>query len=130
MADTHGDGHGGHGNGHGDLFGVYMTVAIILGVCTAASFAFNYLAHPDVKTLTVFTAFLLILLVAILKASLVGWYFMHLKWDWKLLYFLIIPAFIMGAMMMVVLMPDIFLGPIHDGNETLQIARELAPAPK
>jgi cytochrome c oxidase subunit 4 len=120
MADTHGDGHGGHGGDHGDLYPVYMTIAVILGVCTAASFVVNQFVSAKLA------AFLLILAVAIIKASLVGWYFMHLKWDWRLLYFLILPAFIMGAMMMVVLMPDIFLGRLHDANESLVIARELA----
>jgi hypothetical protein len=32
---------------------------------------------------------------------------MHLKWDWGRLYFLIIPVFILGAMMMMVLLPDL-----------------------
>ncbi len=64
---------------------------------------------------------MLILGVAIIKATLVAWIFMHLKWDWRLLYYLIIPAFILGAMMMVVLMPDILLGPLHDNQAEIQI---------
>jgi cytochrome c oxidase subunit IV len=56
-----------------------------------------------------FASFLVILGVAIVKAALVGWIFMHLKFDWRKLYFLIVPAFILGAMMMIVLMPDIVL---------------------
>ena len=109
MADTkHDAGHGDHGN----LFKIYMLVAGVLAVATISSFVFNYLARYGMLTLVL--AFLAILTVAIVKAVLVGMYFMHLKWDWKALYFLIIPAFILGAMMMVVFMPDALLGPSHD----------------
>ena len=50
---------------------------------------------------------MLILGVAVFKATLVGMYFMHLKFDWGKLYFMIFPAFILGVMMMMVLLPDI-----------------------
>ena len=118
MADTH------HADDHHgpSLFKVYMIIAVILSVCTATSFGFNYLAHAE--HISHFMSFVLILSVAVVKATLVGIYFMHLKWDWRLLYFLIFPAFILGTMMMVVLMPDILLGPLHDANEEIQIARE------
>ena len=45
--------------------------------------------------------------VAIIKATLVVAYFMHLVWDWGKVGFMIIPALILGAMMAVVLYPDI-----------------------
>ena len=51
--------------------------------------------------------------VAVIKACLVGWVFMHLTFDWRKLYFMIIPAFILGVMMMMVLMPDIVLAWQH-----------------
>ena len=38
---------------------------------------------------------------------------MHLKVDWGKLYFMIFPAFILGAMMMFVLMPDIVIAWQH-----------------
>jgi hypothetical protein len=31
---------------------------------------------------------------------------MHLKFEWGKLYFMIVPAFILGLMMMLVLLPD------------------------
>src|SRR5262245_26810988 len=117
MADPH---HGDHGGP--SLFKLYMIVAVALSVFTATSFVFNSMARAG--SITHFTSFVLILSVAIIKATLVAMYFMHLKWDWSLLYFLIIPAFILGTMMMVVLMPDILLGPSRDAAEELQIARE------
>lgn len=123
MADTqHAPGHGGHDEhaDHGDVFRIYMIVAVALAVCTASSFIFNTMARNAV--ITAFISFLLILAVAIIKAVLVGMYFMHLKWDWKMLYFLIVPVFIMGVMMMVVLLPDTVLGPRQDATEAIQAA--------
>jgi cytochrome c oxidase subunit 4 len=113
MADTHDHGTpGAHDDvsrdthGH-EIFRAYMVIAVALGIFTAASFVFNYLAHPDVNKISRETSFVLILSVAVVKATLVGMYFMHLKFEWGKLYFMIIPAFILGFMMMVVLLPDI-----------------------
>jgi caa(3)-type oxidase subunit IV len=103
---------------HGPTFRAYMIIATILAVCTSLSFLFN-------QTISVkFLAFVLILGVAITKAVLVAMYFMHLRWDWKLLYFLIIPVFIMGTMMMIVLMPDILLNPSHERVEQYEMAKQ------
>jgi cytochrome c oxidase subunit IV len=126
MADTqhHSEHHGEH---HGNVFKLYMIVAVVLAVATATSFLFNWMGRPvadgGLAAISRTVAFVAILLVAIVKATLVGMYFMHLKWDWKLLYFLIIPVFIMGTMMMVVLLPDIFFGPYHDMSEAIEIAK-------
>jgi cytochrome c oxidase subunit 4 len=106
MAETKHDGHENQGD-HGALFRVYMIVAIALSVFTAASFLVNLLERG--VGLDLFVGFLMILTVAVCKAGLVGAYFMHLKWDWSKLFFLIIPAFILGTMMMIVLLPDIVL---------------------
>lgn len=114
MTDTH------HGHDHhGPTFKLYMVIAVVLAVCTSLSFLFNQTVPWKV------VAFILILGVAIIKAVLVGTYFMHLKWDWRMLYFLIVPAFILGAMMMFVLMPDILLNTSHDAQEEYEIAREM-----
>jgi len=91
--------------GHGPNINAYLIVGGALSVFTALSFGFNYLAHHD--KMSVFSAFVAILAVAIIKATLVGTYFMHLKYDWRLTYFMLIPAFILGTMMMIVLLPDI-----------------------
>ena len=116
MTDTH------HDESHGAAdFKAYMVVAVALSIFTACSFIFNWMARHDY--ITHFVSFVLILGVAIVKATLVAMIFMHLKWDWKLLYFLIGPVFIMGAMMMMVLMPDILLGTLHDNRDEIEITR-------
>jgi caa(3)-type oxidase subunit IV len=104
---------------HGPNFGAYMVVAAALGVFTATSFIFNYLAREHV--ISHGTSFALILAVAVCKAALVGAVFMHLKWDWRLLYFMIVPAFILGTMMMIVFLPDGVFGWLNDA-ETLEAA--------
>src|SRR5262245_44598461 len=101
MTDTHDAEHGPHVKSYLVVFGA-------LSVFTALSFLFNTMARGG--TITHTQSFLLILGVAIFKATLVAMYFMHLKFDWGKLYFMIIPAFILGTMMMIVLLPDIVVG--------------------
>jgi cytochrome c oxidase subunit 4 len=115
MTESKHDEHGGHGN----LFRIYMIIAGILAVATASSFIFNSLERGHV--IGVVVAFLLILTVAVIKATLVGMYFMHLKWDWKLLYFIISPIAILAAMMAMVFMPDGVLGPHADMTQGYDI---------
>ena len=119
MADNHdhGHAHGGENLSHGgeghtptdahghEIFKAYMVVAVALCIFTASSFLFNYQVRAGHFSAS--TGFTLILGVAVCKALLVGAYFMHLKFEWRKLYFMIIPAFILGFMMMIVLLPDI-----------------------
>ena len=59
--------------------------------------------------ITAATAFAIILGVAVIKACLVAVIFMHLKWDWRKLYFMIAPAFILAPFLVLALLPDIVL---------------------
>ncbi len=85
----------------------YLVVFGALSVFTAVSFIVNVLVRSDVFSPV--AGFFIILTVAVVKAVLVGMYFMHLKWDWVRVGFMIVPAFILGAMLAFVLMPDIVL---------------------
>lgn len=117
MADTHStDTH------HGPTLGLYMAIAAALAVCTASSFIVNQAVHHH--SLTSFQGFVLILGVAIIKALLVAGVFMHLRWDWNLLYFLIIPTLILGVMMMTVLLPDGLINAHRESAAALQIDQE------
>ncbi len=58
-------------------------------------------------------AFVIILGVAVCKAALVGAYFMHLVMDWRKVYIMIVPALVLGPMMMIVLLPDIVLSKLE-----------------
>lgn len=99
MAEGH-ESHGGHSAAP------YLVVGAALAGFTATSFLMNYGAHPDVGWWSLMVAFAVILAVAIVKAALVVFYFMHLKQDYAKVGFLIIPALILGCMMMFVLLPD------------------------
>jgi cytochrome c oxidase subunit 4 len=98
-----------HDEHHGPDVKAYLVVFGALSIFTALSFLFNSLARQEPPVISHVTSFVLILGVAVIKATLVGMYFMHAKYDWGRIYFLIIPAFILATMMMIVLMPDIVL---------------------
>ena len=102
MSNSH---HPEHHEGPG--FQAYMVVFLALSTFTAISFLVNATLGRGM------TGLLIILAVAVVKAVLVGLYFMHLVVDWGRLYFLIFPTFILAAMFITVLMPDIVLAWHH-----------------
>jgi caa(3)-type oxidase subunit IV len=85
----------------------YFTVFIALSVFTAISFIANEAVRQ--KWIGPTTSFAIIIGVAVIKAFLVGLIFMHLNFDWGKVYFIIVPIFVLGVMMMLVLMPDIVI---------------------
>jgi cytochrome c oxidase subunit IV len=50
-----------------------------------------------------------LLVVAVIKAGLVGWFFMHLKFEGNWVYILIVPAFVLATIFVLALMPDMTL---------------------
>jgi cytochrome c oxidase subunit 4 len=89
---------------HGPTLRLYLVIGAALAVFTAVSFIVN--GQVTAGNLSDMAGLAIILGVAICKATLVGMYFMHLKYDWFRLYFMILPAFILGAMLAFVLLPD------------------------
>ncbi len=110
---------------HGPTLTTYLGVAGALAVFTASSFIFNDLVRHEI--LSPMAGLALILAVAVCKAILVGAFFMHLTYDWGKLYFLIIPALILGVMMMLVLMPDFVVAP-HKVNQAEEALRQTQTA--
>jgi len=47
------------------------------------------------------------MLVAVCKAVLVALFFMHLKFDWFKVYVMIVPAVILGTVLICTLLPDV-----------------------
>jgi len=92
---------------HGPNFQAYMKVFYALCVLTAVSFFTNAILGHGMA------AFLIIMAVAVVKATQVGLVFMHLNHDWPKLYCIIIPVCVMGVMMMIVLLPDIVISWHH-----------------
>ena len=85
----------------------YLVIFVALVIFTTISFVVNYAVRAG--SIQSSTGFTLILGVAVCKAVLVAMFFMHLKFDWARLYFMIIPVMILGTMMVIVLLPDIVL---------------------
>jgi caa(3)-type oxidase subunit IV len=92
---------------HGPNVRAYFGVFGALVLCTLVSFVANVAERQGV--MSVFASFVIIFAVACLKATLVAVVFMHLMFDWKKVYILIVPALILGPMFMIVLLPDIVL---------------------
>jgi len=53
---------------------------------------------------------------AVIKAGLVGWFFMHLKFEGNWVYFLIVPAFVLATILVMALLPDMAMQPETDEN--------------
>jgi cytochrome c oxidase subunit 4 len=93
---------------HGPNVKLYLVIGSALAVFTVVSFVVNALVQG--KTLTPQVGFVIILGVAVVKAVLVAMFFMHLKYDWGRVYFMVVPVLILGTMFMIVLLPDIVFG--------------------
>lgn len=93
---------------HGPTAQTYTVIFVALCVFTTVSFGINFALHDPAQPGYMFGV-AVIVIAAVCKAFLVGLIFMHLRYDWDLLYFLIVPSLILGVMMMIVLMPDIVL---------------------
>ncbi len=91
------------GEHHGPTFFEYMIIFGALCVATATSYFMFLIFGRSVQGV------ILITMVSIVKATLVAVYFMHLKYDWSKLYFIVIPLVILTVMTIIVLMPDIML---------------------
>lgn len=109
MTDTHLHSHvHSHAAHHGPAtVRPYFLIFALLCAFTAVSFVVNYFVRHD--KMSAMTGFTVILSVAVVKALLVVAIFMHLKWDWGRLYFLIIPALVLAPFLMFALLPDIVL---------------------
>jgi caa(3)-type oxidase subunit IV len=96
-------------HGHDEHVGMstqgYLVVFALLMVFTVVSFFANDAAQQG--SITAMQSFNIILGVAVIKAVLVATFFMHLKWDWGRLYFVIVPVSIVAVLLIVVLLPDI-----------------------
>jgi cytochrome c oxidase subunit IV len=80
----------------------YMLVWFGLAVLTAIEYFYAWGAQEWFVTLLTG-----LMVLAIVKAAMVGWYFMHLKFEGKWVYILIIPAFVLAAILTFALVPDI-----------------------
>jgi cytochrome c oxidase subunit 4 len=67
---------------------------------------------------------------AVIKASLVGWYFMHLKFEGLWVYYMLIPAGILAAVFIFALYPDMAMHPVTEENPPEdEVSAPLNPGP-
>ena len=57
-----------------------------------------------------------LLFLALVKAGLVGWFFMHLKFEGNWVYVLVVPACILATIIVFALTPDMVLKPVTEEN--------------
>src|SRR5262245_47333658 len=83
----------------------FIKVFVVLLVFTAVSFGANQIFGARSPVVN----FLIIGMVACMKAALVMYFFMHLKIDWRKVFVFLIPICILAPMVIIVLWPDIVL---------------------
>src|SRR4051812_16052684 len=92
-------------HGHGPVdeshLTAYIAVFVALCVCTSLSFLFNQMLPNNPRLSAT-----LIAIVAVIKACLVAYIFMHLKTDWRRVYGIMIPVAIMAVMTVIILSID------------------------
>jgi cytochrome c oxidase subunit 4 len=80
----------------------YIKVWLALAVFTAIEY---FWAHWFANVFS--TLVLGLLFWAVIKASMVGWYFMHLKFEGRWVYYMLVPAGILAAVLTFALVPDV-----------------------
>jgi cytochrome c oxidase subunit 4 len=99
---------------HAPYLLVWLWLAILTGV--------EYFYAAGLKDFFVILLAGLLVLAGI-KAGLVGWYFMHLKFEGKWVYLLIVPAIVLATILVLALVPDQSLKPEDiEAEETGQVA--------
>jgi cytochrome c oxidase subunit 4 len=107
----------------------YIKVWLALAVFTAVEYFYAHIFKDAFTSLVVGLMFW-----AIIKASLVGWYFMHLKFEGTWVYYMLIPAGILAAVLTLALIPDIGMQPesdqlVPEEEATAAVLAPLAPGP-
>jgi cytochrome c oxidase subunit 4 len=87
----------------------YLKVFFALAILTAIEFWYAYI-FKDAFGVLVFG----LMALAIIKAGLVGWYFMHLKFEGNWVYIMIVPALILATIIVLALSPDMVLKPVPE----------------
>jgi cytochrome c oxidase subunit 4 len=88
----------------------YFLIFALLVILTAITVGVYFL-HPTSELVKV----LLALTIASIKAALVAIFFMHLKFEGKLIYTIAIVPLLLCVLLVVALIPDILKGPLFNG---------------
>ena len=90
----------------------YLKVWFALAILTGIEYFYAYYLNPWFLILV-----LGLLVWAAIKAGLVAWFFMHLKFEGRWVYFMIVPACILAAVLVLALCPDVAMKPVAEDVE-------------
>lgn len=108
-----------------DIVKTYMRVFWVLLVFTILEYVYAMLFQEWFLGLVVG-----LMTLAITKATLVGMFFMHIKWEGKWIYAMLVPAGILAMVFIFSLVPDIGMPPTAPvSNQDVDEAAAIAPAP-
>jgi cytochrome c oxidase subunit 4 len=89
----------------------YIRVWAILAILTAIEYFYALIFKDHFLVLV-----LGLVSLACIKAGMVGWYFMHLKFEKPWVYILIVPAGVMAVFLTLMLYPDMAMKPVVEEN--------------
>jgi cytochrome c oxidase subunit IV len=96
---------------HVESHAPYLKVFAALAVFTAIEYFWAHIFKDAFAVLI-----LGLLFWAVLKASMVGWYFMHLKFEGTWVYYMLVPAGILAIILTSALIPDLAMQPVTEEN--------------
>jgi cytochrome c oxidase subunit IV len=96
--------------------GMYLRIFFVLLILTILEYCYA----SFLPGISFFTLVIGLMVMAIIKASLVGLYFMHLKFEGKWVYGMLIPAGILAFILTVALIPDVAMAPVSEDNPDLE----------
>lgn len=97
---------------HESHVGVYLKVFVTLAVLTAVEYFYARI-FKDSFSVLVFG----LMVLALVKAGMVGYYFMHLKFEGRWVFYMLVPACILAVVLVLGLYPDVTLHPGTDAPE-------------
>jgi cytochrome c oxidase subunit 4 len=102
----------------------YVRVWAILAILTAIEYFYALIFKDHFLVLV-----LGLVSLALVKAGMVGWFFMHLKFEKPWVYILIVPAGVMAVFLTLALYPDMAMKPVTEENPGEEEEVWTAPAP-
>jgi cytochrome c oxidase subunit IV len=96
---------------HVESHAPYLKVFAALAVFTAIEYFYAHIFKDSFGLLVSGLMFW-----AVIKASMVGWYFMHLKFEGKWVYYMLVPAGILAIIVTCALIPDLAMQPVTEEN--------------
>lgn len=107
---------------HVESHAPYLKIFFALLVLTVLEYFYAKLMAGAFGTLV-----LGLMCLAFIKAALVGLYFMHVKFEGKWVYLIIVPASILAAILILALMPDIGMQPVGGSLDEEALSAQVHP---